>query len=602
MYTRFVKSGSKTVRLTLAAAAISAAAAAAVASRPAVASAPEDSDQIVRVTAVVTDRKGQPLAGLKPADFELLVDGKPQAVDSAEMTNGPGAPRAFGILLDEFHTSPGDSTAVRERLLRFVDRQLRPADMAFVVKPLDSLLAIKATAERAAVRQAIETFEGRKGDYTPRTLFERNYMAQAPAAVAGARGQIVTSALRAIGVTLSQTSNARGAIVLVSDGFERMRTGRDVPANLQTTVRIANRADAPVYAFAPALAPPPADGSAPPDPAFSALRALTTQTGGVLITGSRDFESGLARMTHDLDRHYVLTYRPEHGSDGKFHAVQVSVKREGVEVRARSGYVAPASAVERAAAVRASSRSLSSAPVRVLRRSNLIQSWSGVTPAAPGRATVTLTWEPAAFRAGSPARGRASTVVVTATDPAGSMLFDGPVGPALEQPSDEVPNRATFEAPAGPIRVDMKILDAQGVVVDTDARDINVPAVRTEGPTLYPASIIRARSAREFREALESGSVSPVATRDFRRTDRLLVRIAALDPSGAAAPVEAVLLNRWRHAMRDVPRFDVPDAPPSLSHFDLPLASLAPGEYTLRLTVTHDRGTVSEHVTFRVAG
>ena len=85
------------MRLTLAAAAISAAAAAAVASRPAVASAPEDSDQIVRVTAVVTDRKGQPLAGLKPADFELLVDGKPQAVDSAEMTNGPGAPRAFGI-------------------------------------------------------------------------------------------------------------------------------------------------------------------------------------------------------------------------------------------------------------------------------------------------------------------------------------------------------------------------------------------------------------------------------------------------------------------------------------------------------------------------
>jgi hypothetical protein len=38
--------------------------------------------------------------------------------------------------------------------------------------------------------------------------------------------------------------------------------------------------------------------------------------------------------------------------------------------------------------------------------------------------------------------------------------------------------------------------------------------------------------------------------------------------------------------------------PAPATQFDLPLAGLAPGEYTLRLTV----GTVSEHVTFRVQG
>jgi hypothetical protein len=192
--------------------------------------------------------------------------------------------------------------------------------------------------------------------------------------------------------------------------------------------------------------------------------------------------------------------------------------------------------------------------------------------------------------------------VITASSPSGRVLYDGAVGPAGEMASEGVPNHARFDAPEGAVRIDMQILDAHGTVIDTDARDINVPAVRADSPTLYSASVVRARSAREFREALEAATIPPAATRDFRRTDRLLVRVAALDATGAAAPVAGVLLNRWRQPMREVPAFDVPGAPRGLSHFDLPLAPLPPGEYTLRLTVTHERGTLSEHVTFRVAG
>ena len=40
----------------------------------------------------------------------------------------------------------------------------------------------------------------------------------------------------------------------------------------------------------------------------------------------------------------------------------------------------------------------------------------------------------------------------------------------------------------------------------------------------------------------------------------------------------------------------------TITQFDLPLAGLAPGEYTLRISVNGPSGSVAEHVTFKVLG
>ena len=553
-----------------------------------------ESETPLRLTAIVTDRQGRPLAGLKPSDFEVLIDGQPHQVEAAEITTAQ-APRAFAFLLDEFHTPAAEAAAIRDVLLRFVDQQLRSTDLALAVRPLESLTNIKLTMDRAALRKAIERFEGRKGDFSPRTAFERDYMAQSPAAVASARGQIVTSALRAIGLALSQASDVRPAIIFVSDGFERMRTGREVPANLQSAVRIANRAGAPVYAFAAGQLP--ADAAQSEAPGLMALRALAAQTGGDLAIGRDELENGLARMLRELDTHYVLTYRAPHGHDGKFHAVQIGVKRDGAQVRARRGYVAPL-----AASLRAALTPRPGTTTRVLRRSSLIYSWQGVTPVDAGRSRVTLTWEPAPARPGTQQPRRAATIVLKAATLDGTVLFDGAIAPATETLTIEIPNRATFEAPGGQVLVDMRILDAKGVVLDTDSRDVTVPNPRKDRPTVFAPEVVRARSAREFREAVQRITTAPVAARDFRRTDRLLFRVPAIDASGAPVPVTADLLNRWRQPMRAIPQIEGVSPPAGMTLFDLPLAPLAPGEYTVRFTVTHPAGSVSEHVTFRVRG
>jgi hypothetical protein len=323
---------------------------------------------------------------------------------------------------------------------------------------------------------------------------------------------------------------------------------------------------------------------------------LANQTGGRLAAGASSFDAGLARMARDLDAGYLVSYRAAHGSDGRFHTLQLTARRPGTVVRARAGYVAPA--IEVAATP---VPDLSSA-FRVLRRSMLIQSWSGAVPTSAGRARVMLTWEPAAPRPGSVAKGRAASIVVTASAPDGSVLFDAAIRPVGTAPSADLPDQASFEAPIGPVRIEIKILDLKGVVIDTDSRDVLVPARRKNGPTIYAPAVLRTQSAREFRQASADPDASAVASREFRRTERLLIRVPAVDAAGEPTPVKAVLLNRLRQPMLTLSPMDARTRDAAVTQFDLPLASLAPGDYSLQLTASQADGVVSEYVTFRVLG
>ena len=69
--------------------------------------------------------------------------------------------------------------------------------------------------------------------------------------------------------------------------------------------------------------------------------SLAVDTGGMMIRNENDIGRALTRIAEDAGRYYVLAYRPANVNlDGKFRAVQVRVRREGVRVRARRGYLA----------------------------------------------------------------------------------------------------------------------------------------------------------------------------------------------------------------------------------------------------------------------
>ena len=94
----------------------------------------------------------------------------------------------------------------------------------------------------------------------------------------------------------------------------------------------------------------------------------------------------------DLDHYFVLSFAPSGPADGKFHPVQVRVKRPGAQARSRSGYWAPDAAVAAAAAKAAAPKN--TLPFRAVTLSPYIRPWIGMSRGPDGLTRVTVTWEP----------------------------------------------------------------------------------------------------------------------------------------------------------------------------------------------------------------
>jgi VWFA-related protein len=73
----------------------------------------------------------------------------------------------------------------------------------------------------------------------------------------------------------------------------------------------------------------------------SGLSQLAQQTGGAFIGGANNIGSKLKEIDEDLGTYYLLTYSPANQNyDGKFRNISVKVKRSGVDALARRGYYA----------------------------------------------------------------------------------------------------------------------------------------------------------------------------------------------------------------------------------------------------------------------
>ena len=150
----------------------------------------------VRISTVVTDRAGKPVMGLTLKDFELREDGVVQTLVSVEARRPE--PRRIAILLDEFHIQAADTARVREAVTSFVSERLRPDDLVLVLKPLDPLPSIRLRPTAAGLRDAIATFEGRKGQPRAAQRARRGNARPRAGARRGGRAQVVLSALRAL--------------------------------------------------------------------------------------------------------------------------------------------------------------------------------------------------------------------------------------------------------------------------------------------------------------------------------------------------------------------------------------------------------------------
>ena len=601
----------------------------------AAAASPDPGRRTIRVDAIVTDKHGAPIAQLLPQDFTVLENGVEQKIDRVEWrTNtppavGPIAPpseinndederraakepgtRLVAIYLDEYHVSAGPSTErVRIAVSRFIDEQIRPGDLLVVMKPLDHLTEIRFTRDRDAARQSVSSFTGRRNDYTPRNEFEEQYLGKSPAAARAARAQIVMSGLRALAMRMGELDGGLGGIVLMSEGFTTdVPRGRErrLP-DLQGLVRASSRFRVLLYAFDPGDAassfPAAADGDANVE-SSAVLQGLARQTGGDGLPAGQDLGPAFQRVSRDLDSYYVLTFTSTTPTDGRFHGLQITSNRRDAQVRARSGYWAPLPSELRAATRLMTTPLL---PTRALKRSPYIESWFGLTVEPDGQRRVIFTWMPAASRqpVRSKPNARPDVVALKVTTPSGALLFEGEVVSAKSGTGSSVrPSSAVFQTTPGRLQFDLTILQADGTRLDVGAMDFEVPAVRGANPVILPPQVFRAQSAREFRDLIADANAAPVPDREFRRTERLLLRVPTFEPGGNAVQVSAKLVNRVGTLVLDLTPMPPlsEEAGQKLTQFDLPLARFAPGEYLIEVAAQSNAGTARELIRFRITG
>jgi hypothetical protein len=360
----------------------------------------------------------------------------------------------------------------------------------------------------------------------------------------------------------------RPILVLISEGFASGASDLD----LDHVLRASSLYHFPIYSFNPA------DHKG--DEAM--LRRLAEQTGGLFIDVDNSI-AGFARIAHDTEAYYSLTYRPSSGDDDTLHAIEVRVKREA-GIRTRTAYW-PDAAGEKSA-LAALPPASPAVPQRPLRRSPLVDVWVGIRRNDDSTNQMTVTWEP---RPGQTQTARSVRLKAQGQSLTGRVLFDGPIASA---------SAARFAAPSGRLELDLEIRDDTNQVVDTDARDVDVPdwrstttATTKTGPRLLPIEIIRARSARDAQRT-DDPDAAPTASRTFMRTNVLLIRAPAYDPSGAAVQMNVHLLNVAGRLLSDIPQTN--------GTFVIPLASLAPGVYQLEVIASNTNGRVATRVEFRI--
>jgi hypothetical protein len=340
------------------------------------------------------------------------------------------------------------------------------------------------------------------------------------------------------------------------------------------------------------------------------LRSLAENTDGRAIVNQNDLTKGLQQMLTDSATYYLLGYNSSTApQDGKFHKIDVRVKRPRVQVRARPGYwaltaedAAKATAPPKpgpAPAVTAALGSLGAAP-----RSSLIRTWVGMSRGENGKTRVTFVWEPMPASTGR--REEAARVTLLAAGAKGSPYFRGPVpggsvSPASSGPPAAAnrtvgargPSQVTFEAEPGKVQLLLTVEDGQAQILDKDSQEISVPDLTSGDVLVSTPQVFRARTAREWQTLAADANAVPTITREFSRSERLLVRFNVYGPASVAPT--ARLLNRAGEKMTDL-QVQPAGSGGGAHQVDLALSGLAAGEYLIEIAADEKKELIAVRV------
>ena len=353
----------------------------------------------VEFDAFVTDAQGNPVTDLTVEDFEIIEDGKPQAITSFALVNIPierterplvapgpiepdvltndrGEGRVYVIALDE--VDPDQALRTRAFLHRFFDRYFAANDVAAVTFLGRSNTANTQdfTSNTRLLLKAVDSFTGGftlPPAIAPSSTAPGGAFGGAPASPA--RDMEGTFALRRSMASfrslvdfLATVRGRRKALLLFSQGYPidvfRIVDYRGGVLTIQEedlhrSITAATHGNVAIYPIDPrgltlegglgesetgvsADASVRMASSVAGMEARQSLRALAQVTGGFAVVNSNSFEEAWTRIVRENSAYYVLGFSSTNERrDGRYRKLQVRVKRPGLQVRGRDGYMAP---------------------------------------------------------------------------------------------------------------------------------------------------------------------------------------------------------------------------------------------------------------------
>ncbi len=332
---------------------------------------------------------------------------------------------------------------------------------------------------------------------------------------------------------------------------------------------------------------------------LTSLRTLAEATDGLAIVSSNDLDRGVNRIVSDLSSYYLLGYYSTNAKlDGKFRSITVRVKRPGVQVRARRGYLAPTAAevaarapapvgdAGRAAAAEAHAVSDVVAPLARVREVPLRLQVAAGWKAGEGGPTAVV-WAVGEFGAGDEWRGGGDAdVTLTNAADAAVATAHAHIDPGARSFRVALPAAGPLDPGEYAVRVRAKGAGASSVVSNDTVRFTLLNAPEATG-----AVFIRRGPSTANKE---------VATADprYRRSEQIRVEV----PAPASGALTARLLDRTGKplavpvgaAVRD-------DADGSRwQTAQLALAPLAVGDYVIELASGSGQAQKRTLVAFRV--
>jgi VWFA-related protein len=356
----------------------------------------------VEVDAVVTDRDGQFVRGLTKDDFQIFEDGKPQAISTFSIVDipveraqrplnasaaiepdvksneRPFDGRIYVMVVDDLHTYFGRTPRVRAAAKQFIEQNLGANDLMAVVHTAGSSDASQEfTSNKRLLVAAVDRTQGRKldsatitktGEYFRQQSLGREAagpLADPDDAERQTNARQSLEALRNVAEWFSTVRGRRKSILFVSEGIDYDITdfgssgGSLIMDSTREALAAAARGNVSIYGIDPRGLTGLADesievGSFPDDPTLglgtqsmqaelrlsqTSLRQLSDDTGGFAVVNKDDFATAFDRIVRDNSSYYAMAYYPPSDKAGKFHKIEVRVRRPDLRVRARQGYV-----------------------------------------------------------------------------------------------------------------------------------------------------------------------------------------------------------------------------------------------------------------------